>query len=138
MTKTGLTLVQGQRYYVAIRAKNGAGLWSDWGVSDGIYANSTSPVITLLTPADASKRYAGDPTMLSLTASDADGDPLEYQFSSNGVVARAWSSAATYDWVPIASDVGLHTIKAEVRDGHGGAAQREQQLYLLRKPITPP
>ena len=36
LIKTGLTLAQGQRYSIAVRAKNGAGTGSDWGVSDGI------------------------------------------------------------------------------------------------------
>jgi hypothetical protein len=36
VTKTGLSLTQGTTYYFAVKAKNGQGLWSEVGVSDGI------------------------------------------------------------------------------------------------------
>jgi uncharacterized iron-regulated membrane protein len=36
VTNTGLNLAAGTTYYVAVKAKNGAGVWSDVGVSDGI------------------------------------------------------------------------------------------------------
>jgi len=37
-TETGLTLLPGREYYWYVKAKNGAGLWSKVGVSDGITA----------------------------------------------------------------------------------------------------
>ena len=138
ITKTGLTLTQGQVYYLGVRAKNGAGLWSDWGVSDGIYANASVPTISTLTPADASKSVAGAMVTLSLLASDADGDALEYQFSANGIVKQAWSSAAAFNWQTTSADIGLTMIKGEVRDGHGGSAQLQQEIYVVRPPIAPP
>ncbi|MDI6794835.1 MAG: carboxypeptidase-like regulatory domain-containing protein, partial [bacterium] len=36
VTKSGLTLTWGQTYYFAVKAKNGAGLWSEAGISNGI------------------------------------------------------------------------------------------------------
>jgi hypothetical protein len=36
VTKTGLSLTQGTTYYFAVKAKNGQGLWSEVGTSDGI------------------------------------------------------------------------------------------------------
>lgn len=138
VTRTGLTLVQGQRYYIAVRAKNGAGGWSEWGVSDGIYANSSVPVISVFSPADASKFLHGGSVTLSATASDADGDALEYQFSSNGVTKQGWSVSNTFSWLTTTSDIGLKTIRVDVRDNHGGTAVREQEIYVLRRPVSPP
>lgn len=138
LIKTGLTLAQGQRYSIAVRVKNGAGTWSDWGVSDGIYANGTAPTISVLTPSDGSKRYAGDPLTLSAVGVDADGDALEYQFSSHGTIKQGWSALAGYGWLTTISDIGLQTVRVEVRDGHGGFASRQHEIYILRKPVTPP
>lgn len=137
VTKTGLTLVQGQIYYLAVRARNAVNLWSEWGVSDGIYANASTPVISVFSPADASKFLHGNTISLSATSTDADGDALEYQFSSNGTVKRAWAALSTHEWLTAASDIGLKTVKVEVRDGHGGVASREQELYIFRKPVSP-
>ena len=39
VTRTDLTLTNGYIYYFYVKAKNGAGLWSNVGVSDGIIAN---------------------------------------------------------------------------------------------------
>jgi hypothetical protein len=39
---TGLNLTVGKSYYIGGRAKNGAGLWSAWGSSDGITISSGS------------------------------------------------------------------------------------------------
>jgi hypothetical protein len=36
VTHTGLSLAAGKTYYIAVKAKNGAGAWSNVGVSDGI------------------------------------------------------------------------------------------------------
>jgi len=120
VTKTSLTLIQGQRYYIAARAKNHAGLWSNWGVSDGIDANASAPVINAFTPAGG-KFPAGAAVTLSASATDADGDALEFQFKVHGVVVQPWSASNTYAWTPTTSDLGLRTLGAEVRDGHGAA-----------------
>jgi hypothetical protein len=44
LTIIGLSLVWGQTYYLGVRAKNGAGTYSDTGISDGIYVNAI-PVV---------------------------------------------------------------------------------------------
>ena len=42
VTKTGLSLSAGTTYYFAVKAKNGQGLWSVVGTSDGIIAQETT------------------------------------------------------------------------------------------------
>lgn len=138
LTRAGLALIQGQRYYLAVRAQNGVGLWSDWGASDGLYANSTTPILNTFSPPTGSKRYVGDPLLFSASASDADGDAVEYQFKAKGSIKQPWSSLNTYTWSPTVSDRGLTVIEAEVRDGHGGLATRQHRIYLPRKPVSPP
>ncbi len=138
LTRTGLTLVQGQLYYIAIRAKNGAGTWSDWGVSDGIYANASAPILSTFSPADGQKFTHGTTVTLSATATDADGDALAYQFSVNGTIKQSWSLLNTYSWLTTVSDIGLTTLLVEVRDGHGGSVTKQQEVYILRRPVSPP
>lgn len=36
-TRTGILLTYGETYYILVKAKNGAGMWSEIGVSDGIF-----------------------------------------------------------------------------------------------------
>jgi hypothetical protein len=43
VTVTGLTLVHGTKYFFAVRARNGSGLWSPAGRSNGIVVDRTRP-----------------------------------------------------------------------------------------------
>jgi len=43
VTKTGLTLTDGQVYYFAVKTQNGALAWSEVGNSDGITVDTTAP-----------------------------------------------------------------------------------------------
>ena len=47
-TSPGVSLEEGQTYYILVKARNNAGLWSDWGVSDGIEVSLTPPNHDLL------------------------------------------------------------------------------------------
>jgi len=46
---TGLRLTYGKQYYFFVKAKNGIGLWSDAGRSDGIIVDIIAPVMTNVT-----------------------------------------------------------------------------------------
>lgn len=46
VTATGLELKKGRTYYFAVKAKNGAGLWSEKGYSDGKTVDARSPKIS--------------------------------------------------------------------------------------------
>ena len=46
---TGLRLSNGKRYYFFVKARNGAGLWSEVGRSDGITVDITLPLVINLT-----------------------------------------------------------------------------------------
>lgn len=46
VTKTGLSLQNGKTYYFSVKAKNGVGLWSAIGYSDGITVDTSGPSIT--------------------------------------------------------------------------------------------
>lgn len=56
VTETNLSLQNGKTYYFAIKARNGAGLWSEVGYSDGIIVDSSAPVITHTPKTRAQKR----------------------------------------------------------------------------------
>jgi len=54
VTKTGLTLQQGQMYYFSVRAENGAGLFSQIYTSNGQLLDTTSSAIGLIEVFDQS------------------------------------------------------------------------------------
>jgi len=67
---TGLNLTVGKSYYIGGRAKNGAGLWSAWGSSDGITISSGSIRATI----SYGSGVQSDPVMM-LTLGGETGGP---------------------------------------------------------------
>ena len=91
ITRSGLSLTQGQTYYFTVRTENGAGLFSNDISSDGLTAN-TNPVISI----------TADTTALTLPDSTIN-------FTDNTAGAAAW------DWVfsgatPSTSSVQAPTV----------------------------
>ncbi|MFA6448574.1 MAG: hypothetical protein WCX65_03815, partial [bacterium] len=79
-TKTGLSLSQNTIYYVSVKARNNAMLYSEVGTSDGIKVDTTAPTTpqVFLPAAYTSSTSALDATW---SASDTDSGISEYQLS---------------------------------------------------------
>ena len=138
ITHTGLNLIQGQIYYISVKAKNGAGSWSQEGVSDGITINQNTPVISDIQPSNASTGYAGDDIIFSVTAQDADGDNLSYQFSADGEIIQSWQAGPGFNWPTSEEAPGIHTIKTEVSDNNGAIVSQDTEICLFYQPPAPP
>ena len=148
VTKTGLSLTSGKSYYFGVKAKNGAGLWSDVGYSDGITVNSdddddddgsdtTKPNITKVSPEDKSFLYQGKSQSLSITTDDTDSYQNYYQFSIDGSVKQSWSTKSSYSWDTTSSSLKKYTLKFEAKDD-GGSASKESKVFLIKEPVSPP
>ena len=70
VTKTSLTLTVGTTYYISVKAKNGAGLFSSVTTSDGITVESsgdtTAPQISEFDPASGATNVAADGAAFSI------------------------------------------------------------------------
>lgn len=93
---TGLTLLHGKTYYFGVKTKNGAGLWSSIGYSNGIIIDTTAPTTPIVTD-------AGETTTntTSLSASWSSSDPesgiKDYQYkitqdTKTGTLIKDWTS----------------------------------------------
>lgn len=125
-------------YTYRVRAKDEANLWSPWsGSSEGIVIDLNAPIISAITPADGPGYTEGDALTITAAASDADGDPLEYQFSAGGVLKRPWSASPSFK-LPTAGLLGEQTLTVEARDRFGRKTQAQATVYGFRPPIPPP
>lgn len=97
----------------------------------------TPPAITSVAPAQGSKLYTNAPATISVAASDQQQDPLQYQVRLDGGVLADWAGSASYTWQPAASQAGAHTLEVRARDGFGGDAVAQRQVFVLRKPVVP-
>ena len=99
-TRTGLTLVDRQTYYVTARAINGAGLTGPTGNSNGIVADATAPTMPAVTD---DGRYTSNATTLHAGwyADDPESGVAGYQYS----IGRSAGATNVVGW----TDVGPAT-----------------------------
>jgi len=85
VTKGGLSLVDGETYYFTVKAKNGVGLWSSAGNSDGITVNTNVPESPqLVSPTNTSATNDTTPTFDWTDVSDPSGITYQIQVDNSG------------------------------------------------------
>ncbi len=82
---------------------------------------NTAPVMSSLTADKESPQVTGTAVIWTAVASDAENDPLQFQFSMDGQVVQDWSDSPVWSWTAVAEQVGQHAIEAKVRDGKHNA-----------------
>lgn len=97
-TATGLSLVNGTKYYFSVRAINGIGLTSGAGSADGVILDTTVPSTPAVT--DDGQFTASTTTLnASWTAADPESGIKSYKYAvgttPGGTNARDWTTAGT-------------------------------------------
>lgn len=98
VTKTGLSLVQGKSYYVGVKARNGANLWSAVGYSNGIKVDTTAPSVPgMPTEGSPDADYDGDGAyaIYWAAASDPESGLIAYQLQEQVVPSGAWTTLSS-------------------------------------------
>ena len=70
-------------------------------------------------------------------ATDPDLDTLTYSLVTGPDGMQIDPASGVVTWTPTSLDVGLHTVKVRVEDGHGGADEQEYQLEVVEQPKVP-
>jgi len=113
--------------------KDDAGSYVGW-VKKGTWAiqANRAPTISQVTPTDNSIFTEGDSIEVKVIAQDLDADALEYQFSVDGTIVKAWSSSNIYSWQTQMGSLKNRVIQAEVRDPYGALDSKMSNIFLLR------
>ena len=82
---------------------------------------NTAPVMSSLTADKESPQVTGTAVVWTAVASDAENDPLQFQFLMDGQVMQDWSESPVWSWTAAAEQVGQHAFEAKVRDGKHNA-----------------
>ncbi|MFZ3093780.1 MAG: SdrD B-like domain-containing protein, partial [Methanothrix sp.] len=137
----------GGAYTVYVYARDGwhypdTGYDSALGSSYQLISNQP-PVLTSLKSDRPSPQGAGTPVKWTATASDADKDPLYYQFWLKGPstgnvwrIVQSWSTMNQWTWASAPTDAGNYRVYAYVRDGKHAPANAYDsamgQGYMLQ------
>jgi OmpA family len=92
-----------------------------------------NPVISC--SAERSPILAGERVNISATASDPDGDPLTYSYTSTGGQVSGTGATAVFDSTGLAP--GSYTVNGKVDDGRGGSASCSTNVDV-QAPAPPP
>ncbi len=108
----GLTLIQGKTYYFSVKAKNGAGLWSVIGYSNGIKVDTTMPSIPIVSDG-GDYAYSATSLSASWTSSDLESGIVESQYiitrdSSTGYIVKDGTSTGISKSVSVTGLTLLH------------------------------
>lgn len=97
----------------------------------------TIPTITSVQPTDGTKRPAGTTITIQITATDKEADPVEFQVLNNGAILVDWTSTNSHPWTPAETDRGVHTLEVRVRDGFGGYASQQVEVFVAHRQVQP-
>ncbi|MEN6416428.1 MAG: PQQ-binding-like beta-propeller repeat protein [Armatimonadota bacterium] len=97
-TRTGLSLEDGVTYYVNVKAKNGAGNWSDVGSSDGILIDSTPPTTPVVID-DGDSTLLIDRLHATWTSEDPESGIAEYMYC----LGTSPGATDIVDWTSVGS-----------------------------------
>jgi hypothetical protein len=100
ITRTDLNLLHGNIYFIGVRAKNGAGLWSLDGYSNGIKVDTTPPAAPgLPTEGSSTSDYDYDPdgqyTIYWPSAADSESGIDRYELQEQVIGSGTWMTIAT-------------------------------------------
>ncbi|MFH1248478.1 MAG: Ig-like domain-containing protein [Candidatus Omnitrophota bacterium] len=125
LTHTGLSLTEGQAYYISIKAINNANL-SSVGYSDGIIVDSVAPVVKITSPSNGYISYTQTITVSGTI------DDNQATVTVNGIQAQV--SNGTFTASGIILNVGQNTITATATDLAGNSSQ--DSITVTYQPST--
>jgi hypothetical protein len=95
------------------------------------------PTIVAAMPTEGAKLYWDAPATLSIEATDAEDDPLTYQWLLDEASLTDWTSDDALVWTPSQLQAGPHVLEFRVRDAYGGYGTVAHDIFILREPVTP-
>ncbi|GEM_PF-6453565 len=129
-------------YYIHVRARNAAGLFSPTGVSDGIkISDNEIPTIADLLPEIGEVRYPNEPIDWQLIAHDPDDDILQFKYALNGQTVFHFSEKPKRTYQIPNGMFGRQEVLGVVRDDPQSTFQEwpsvSTSFYVARRPIEP-
>ncbi len=126
VTATGLSLEQGKTYYFSVKAKNGAGSWSQIGSFYGIGVDTTepsTPKVTVATDENGYLKYVVKPGIVRVYFVSDDPDSYisqyTYRVTNDSTTVAADKSNMVRDWTAVSgmASYGANIVNLALESG---------------------
>jgi len=121
-------------YTVNVKVDDGKGGTATCA-ADVTVAQKPNQPPTISCSTDRSPIMPGERTGITATASDPDGDPLTYSYSTTG--GQIVGSGAKVEFDSTGLQPGSYTVKCSVNDGRGGTADASTNVDVQQPPPPP-
>lgn len=134
-------------YVVEAQARDSGGLTSSWSIGLTVVVSSTgnTPPNTPSTPTGPTTRTVGQSGTYSTSATDPDGDQVQYRFDFDANGAHAYSAytplmpggqtgSMSYTW----NTSGTYVVKAQARDSAGHTSNWSSGLTVVVSTVNHP
>ena len=91
----------------------------------------------VLAPIGNKQVNEGQTLSFTVTAADADGDPLTFGVQNRPVTATFDPATQTFSWMPGFNDAGLRAVTFTVSDGKGGIDAEAVMITVVDVPVAP-
>lgn len=96
----------------------------------------TIPVVQTVSPTNGSLIEENSLVSIIISASDAEGDPIEYQVLLDGAPLANWGPTNTHSWTPTTR--GSYILELGARDAFGGFNASQSEVMVIRTPVEHP
>jgi hypothetical protein len=124
-------------YTATVRVDDGRGGNSTCTVDARVDPRPNRPPTVSLAP-DRNPVLVGERVVFTATASDPDGDPLTYTWSTNGGQLSPGAAMNLRNLDTTGVTPGLYTVTVRVEDGRGGAADASAGVQVNAPPVVVP
>jgi hypothetical protein len=122
-------------YTATVRVDDGRGGNSTCTVDARVDPRPNRPPTVSLAP-DRNPVLVGERVVFTATASDPDGDPLTYTWSTNGGQLSPTAAMNVDNLDTTGVTPGLYTVTVRVEDGRGGAADASAGVQVNAPPVV--
>lgn len=131
MRNSNLNLEDGKTYYISVIARNGAGVWSDVGSSDGIMVDASSPLVTAVSINDDATYTNKRSVIVSIKVNDNLSGVSKIRLSNDGVVWSEWMSYNETIYWDVSEGDGVKTVYVQAMDVAGNIGPISQDTIIL-------
>lgn len=119
ITRTGLSLVNGTKYYIGVTARNAAGDFSNIKYSNGITVDTVAPTVVISAPANNATASGTNVTVTGIVTENNSMGSVQFKLDGANLGSPDATSPYSITWNTTTAGNGAHVLTAVATDSAG-------------------